>query len=150
MASVHELRRRAGWSDLEMVAFTLDLWADTLIAGREPWPEETGLRHMAKVVRAALAIVPHHPDEAAAASRDALAGGQRQISGRACAVVTAAPLTYRGASLMQTDMPGGVWTWTHDETDGHATAETFAEARAQIDRHLSQHSARTQQVTPCP
>lgn len=63
MAPVHEMRQRAGWSDLEMVALTLDLWADTLVAGREPWPEEAGLRQMAKVVRAALSSRAQEGDE---------------------------------------------------------------------------------------
>lgn len=63
--------------------------------------------------------------------------------------MTAAPHTHRGATIMQTDMPGGVWTWTHDQNDAHGTAGSLAEARAQIDCHLAQHRAQNRQVTPC-
>lgn len=60
------------------------------------------------------------------------------------------PTTYRGASLMLTDMPGGVWTWTHDATDGHGTARSLSRAHADIDAHLARHAAHSQKVTPCP
>lgn len=64
--------------------------------------------------------------------------------------MTSTPITYRGATLMQTDMPGGWWTWSRDETDGHGTAASHAEASAQIDRHLAQHSAIPSEEIQCP
>lgn len=42
------------------------------------------------------------------------------------------PTTCRGASLILTDMPGGVWTWTHDATDGHGTARSLSRAHTHI------------------
>ena len=59
-------------------------------------------------------------------------------------------ITYRGASLMLTDLPGGVWSWTHDATDGHGTACSLSRARADIDAHLARHAAHSQKVTTCP
>ena len=58
--------------------------------------------------------------------------------------------TYRGASLMLTDLPGGVWSWTHDATDGHGTACCLKRAHADIDAHLARHAAHSQKVTTCP
>ena len=58
--------------------------------------------------------------------------------------------TYRGASLMLTDLPGGVWSWTHDATDGHGTACSLLRAHADIDAHLARHAAHSQKVTTCP
>lgn len=45
-------------------------------------------------------------------------------------------IEYRGASIMLTDMPGPLFAWTHDATDGHGTAATLSRAKAQIDAHL--------------
>lgn len=56
------------------------------------------------------------------------------------------PVTYRGATLMLTDMPGGVLSWTHDATDGHGTARNLARAQAAIDAHLARHDAHSQKV----
>lgn len=56
------------------------------------------------------------------------------------------PVTYRVATLMLTDMPGGVWSWTHDASDGHGTARNLARAQAAIDAHLARHDAHSQKV----
>ena len=45
-------------------------------------------------------------------------------------------IEYRGASIMLTDMPGPLFAWTHDATDGHGTAATLFQAKIQIDAHL--------------
>lgn len=50
------------------------------------------------------------------------------------------PATYRGIEIRTFDIPCTPFVWVHEETDGHGTAETLQEARAQIDRHLSVHS----------
>ncbi|MBW7057287.1 hypothetical protein KY389_11385 [Paracoccus bogoriensis] len=52
-------------------------------------------------------------------------------------------IEYRGASIMLTDMPGPLFAWTHDATDGHGTAATLLQAKIQIDAHL-------RRVTPPP
>ena len=48
------------------------------------------------------------------------------------------PTTHRGIEIRQFDVPCTPFVWSHDETDGYGTAETLAEARAQIDAHLAQ------------
>lgn len=45
-------------------------------------------------------------------------------------------IEYRGASIMLTDMPGPLFAWTHDATDGYGTASTLFQAKNQIDAHL--------------
>lgn len=50
-------------------------------------------------------------------------------------------LTHRGATIMHTDMPGDLWTWTHDATDGHGIATSLPQARTAIDNHLARHAA---------
>lgn len=52
------------------------------------------------------------------------------------------PEIYRGIEIRTYDLPHAPFVWTHDETDGYGTAGTLTEAKAQIDRHLSQHAAR--------
>lgn len=47
-------------------------------------------------------------------------------------------ITYRGIQIVASDLPSGHYTWVHDEGDTRGTAETVEEARAQIDRHLSE------------
>jgi hypothetical protein len=44
---------------------------------------------------------------------------------------------HRGIPIRTFDVPCTPFVWVHEETDGHGTAETLDEARAQIDRHLS-------------
>lgn len=43
---------------------------------------------------------------------------------------------HRGIHIRRFDVPCTPFVWTDDATDGHGTAETLDEARAQIDRHL--------------
>ncbi|MCT4334266.1 hypothetical protein MU516_15480 [Paracoccus sp. YLB-12] len=45
--------------------------------------------------------------------------------------------THRGIPIRTFDVPCTPFVWVHEETDGHGTAESLQEARAQIDRHLS-------------
>lgn len=47
-----------------------------------------------------------------------------------------APVTHRGIEIRRYDVPCTPWVWSHCETDGYGTADTIAEAREQIDRHL--------------
>ncbi|WDA11431.1 hypothetical protein [Paracoccus marcusii] len=47
------------------------------------------------------------------------------------------PVIHRGITIRQFEVPCTPYVWTHDETDGHGTAETLDQARAQIDAHLA-------------
>ena len=51
------------------------------------------------------------------------------------------PVVHRGITIHQFDIPYTPYVWTHDETDGHGTAETLDQARAQIDAHVAKQEA---------
>lgn len=49
--------------------------------------------------------------------------------------------SHRGIPIRRFDVPCTPYVWTHDESDGHNTAETLDQARAQIDAHLAKQEA---------
>lgn len=51
------------------------------------------------------------------------------------------PVTHHGIEIREFDVPCTPYVWTHDETDGHGTAETLEQACAQIDAHLARQEA---------
>lgn len=44
--------------------------------------------------------------------------------------------THRGATIIQPEVPGAPFIWTHSDTHTQGTAETADAARMQVNRHL--------------
>lgn len=44
--------------------------------------------------------------------------------------------TFRGATIIQPEVPGAPFIWTHSDTHTQGTADTASDARVQINRHL--------------
>lgn len=46
------------------------------------------------------------------------------------------PVTHRGITITQAEVPGAPFEWRHEEADAHGMAPTLARAKQQINVHL--------------